>query len=394
MTDRGSAAPLSGRLHGLDALRAGALLLGIVFHGLLPYVAGFRWIIADRSTSPIASVVVAWAHLFRMPLFLLLAGFFARMSLARKGTWGFARERLKRIGLPLLVFWPIAVVPVVAIAIVYGWLHSIPNPQPTPDDPLLLISPGHLWFLWQLLGLYAVLLLVRALVTRLDRSRRRDRVGSWLGDLLATPAGVLLASLPHLAAIALQGWRSFAIEGPATIRPELAAYLAFGGAFLIGWLLYGRPERLQRIARGWLGYSLAAGIWTVTWFVMAGPNLPGRRLPMPDLLTGLYGAVGVYLWVYASLALAIRFLSGENSVLRYLADSSYWLYLLHLGLIGALGLLVADLPWPWWIKITITFTGTVALLLGSYELLVRHTWVGRWLNGRSFPRRRHGVESG
>ena len=354
MTDRGSAAPLSGRLHGLDALRAGALLLGIVFHGLLPYVAGFRWIIADRSTSPIASVVVAWAHLFRMPLFLLLAGFFARMSLARKGTWGFARDRLKRIGLPLLVFWPIAVVPVVAIAIVYGWLHSIPNPQPAPDDPLLLISPGHLWFLWQLLGLYAVLLLVRALVTRLDRSRRRDRVGSWLGDLLATPAGVLLASLPHLAAIALQGWRSFAIEGPATIRPELAAYLAFGGAFLIGWLLYGRP----------------------------------------DLLTGLYGAVGVYLWVYASLALAIRFLSGENSVLRYLADSSYWLYLLHLGLIGALGLLVADLPWPWWIKITITFTGTVALLLGSYELLVRHTWVGRWLNGRSFPRRRHGVESG
>ncbi|MDO5286467.1 MAG: acyltransferase family protein [Actinomycetia bacterium] len=384
----------SHRLHGLDALRAGALLLGILFHGLLPYVPGFPWMLQDRSTSPVAAVVSAWAHLFRMPLFMLLAGFFARMSLGRRGVRGFIKDRLKRIALPFVAFWPLAVAPIAVVAMAYASRHPSPTPPQMPTDPLMAFTPGHLWFLWQLLGLYALLLTAQAVVTRVDRARRRDRALTALGDLLATPAGVVLASLPHLGAIGLQGWRTFAVEGSATIRPELPQYLAFGGAFLAGWLLYGRPERLQRISRGWAGYTAAALAWTVAWFAMIGTGFSERRIPMPDVLTGVFGALGVYLWVYASLALAVRFLSGESRTTRYLADSSYWLYLMHLVVITGIGLLQVDLPWPWWVKISLSCGGTVALLLGTYELWVRHTWLGRWLNGRSYPRRRHGVEVG
>ena len=48
--DRSRPDPAStvGRLHGLDALRAGALLLGIVLHGLAPFMPGGGWLVTDR----------------------------------------------------------------------------------------------------------------------------------------------------------------------------------------------------------------------------------------------------------------------------------------------------------------------------------------------------------
>ena len=47
---------------------------------------------------------------------------------------------------------------------------------------------------------------------------------------------------------------------------------------------------------------------------------------------------------------------------------------------------MADLAWPIPVKLAVTWAVTAAVLLLSYDLLVRSTWVGRWLNGRRHPR--------
>ena len=68
-------------------------------------------------------------------------------------------------------------------------------------------------------------------------------------------------------------------------------------------------------------------------------------------------------------------------MLAYLADSSYWVYLVHmLGTIG-FGALVYGWPMGAWAKIVVNIALTTAAGLASYQLLVRHTWVGRLLNG-------------
>src|SRR5512140_2721880 len=90
------------RLYALDAVRAGALLLGVVFHATMSLLPGQQiWLTRDWE-SPALAVVFFVSHLFRMSLFFLIAGFFGRMSCERLGTKGFVRDRLKRIGIPLV----------------------------------------------------------------------------------------------------------------------------------------------------------------------------------------------------------------------------------------------------------------------------------------------------
>ena len=101
---------LPQRLHGLDAVRSGALLLGIVLHSLLPFT-DIVWMINDSERSIVALWISGTIHLFRMALFMLLAGYFGRMVTLRRGPGSYFRDRAKRILLPAVVFWPFTVIP-------------------------------------------------------------------------------------------------------------------------------------------------------------------------------------------------------------------------------------------------------------------------------------------
>ena len=92
----------SPRRHDLDALRAGAMLLGIALHAALSY-APFPWIAVNDATSPALGAFIEVVHGFRLPLFFLMSGYFGMMLLARRGARGFLAHRWKRVGLPLLL---------------------------------------------------------------------------------------------------------------------------------------------------------------------------------------------------------------------------------------------------------------------------------------------------
>jgi hypothetical protein len=80
----------------------------------------------------------------------------------------------------------------------------------------------------------------------------------------------------------------------------------------------------------------------------------------------------------------MRFLSAHRPVIRYLADSSYWLYLLHLPLVFALQVWMSDWPLHWSIKFPLLLVIATALLLASYRYFVRNTFIGEILNGRRY----------
>ena len=93
------------RYHGLDALRGMAMLLGIVLHAALPYMPNVEefWP-TDESSSPIINTIFQFIHIWRMPLFFILAGFFANLIISKnswKSWWG---NRLLRIAIPIVVF--------------------------------------------------------------------------------------------------------------------------------------------------------------------------------------------------------------------------------------------------------------------------------------------------
>src|SRR5690349_349531 len=96
----------SERYHALDATRAFALMLGVLFHAAWSFIP-------KAMGAPVVGVSAVvrfdWSfftsHTFRMELFFLVAGFFGRMLYHKRGWAGFARHRLLRIGLPMVVGW-------------------------------------------------------------------------------------------------------------------------------------------------------------------------------------------------------------------------------------------------------------------------------------------------
>ncbi|MBL1218625.1 MAG: hypothetical protein D8M59_14165 [Planctomycetes bacterium] len=91
---------MTKRRHDLDALRAFAMLLGIVLHAALSFIDG-PWVVQDQSQAPVLGVIVSAIHGFRMPIFFLLSGFFTTMLWHKRGLVGLLSHRAKRIALPL-----------------------------------------------------------------------------------------------------------------------------------------------------------------------------------------------------------------------------------------------------------------------------------------------------
>jgi peptidoglycan/LPS O-acetylase OafA/YrhL len=70
---------------------------------------------------------------------------------------------------------------------------------------------------------------------------------------------------------------------------------------------------------------------------------------------------------------------------RYVADSSYWIYLLHIPLVPALQVWMATWPAPGVVKFVLLNGVAFAILFTSYHYLVRSTFIGQVLNGRRYP---------
>ena len=184
---------------GIDALRAAVTLLVVLHHTAITYGAPGGWyykeILPSRSLGSLLLTLFAAANqAWFMGLFFLLAGYFTPSALGRHGTVGFVRERLVRLGIPLVFYFLVLHPITVALALtanelsfvrVFGWLWS--NGK---------FEPGPLWFVEALLIFTAVWLLwpgVRKPETTAKVAFPSDTV--LLAAALVTGAGAFLLRL-------------------------------------------------------------------------------------------------------------------------------------------------------------------------------------------------------
>ena len=118
------------------------------------------------------------------------------------------------------------------------------------------------------------------------------------------------------------------------------------------------------------------------------PVLTPMTDPAAKAMAAAAFGMATYASMFAVVGLALRFWSGHSAVRRYLADASYWIYIVHLPLVMAAQAVVQDWALMWPLKLAIVTAGVSAVSLASYELMVRHGMMGRWLNGRRVPWRR------
>jgi peptidoglycan/LPS O-acetylase OafA/YrhL len=391
-----------GRFHAFDALRALTLLLGVAFHASMSFVPGMRpdmWVTIDASPSAALGHLFFVTHIFRMSLFFVIAGFFARRLYMRSGARGFWINRLKRIAVPLIVGWCVLFP---AFASVAAWGSSLAPGIHVPPAPLTLSAPPryfpflHLWFLYTLLLLYPTLLLLRRLVLAIDRQGAvRSALDRSAALLLGTPA--LLIATPALlgAPLALTLYRRsywFYWAGiPSqdfTYYPQLPTMVGFATAMVVGWVLHRRIELLRRIEMLWLPQLVCAIGATLYCCNIAGStfhNAPAPRDAGKALFVAAY-VVAMWSWTFSLVGMGLRFWSAASRVRRYVADASYWLYLAQLPVVAVFDIVVRTWPVHWSVKFGFVLAASLAVLFASYHFLVRHTFIGEWLNGQLYPR--------
>ena len=378
----------SERLHALDAVRAGALMLGVLFHSSLSFMVPAIWLIPDRSTSPVMDSTYFILHIFRMSVFFFIAGFFARLVLHRRGVRGFVRNRSKRILLPLFVFWPVIMVTTVLAQEWWG-IKTVGHGPKAPPMTVNNFPLTDLWFLYVLVFFYLGLLAVRGLAGLVDRSgagraRLIDPVVGFVVRRHLTPVAL---GIPLFAVFMLTpSWEPWYGVEPTEngLIPNAPAVVTYAVAFIFGYLMHRQPDLLKEWERRCLATLGLAVALTVVLMVIVGVDPTSATWPADGKKIGyaaLY-ALAIWVWGVALVGLGMRYLSKPNPRIRYLSDASYWIYVMQLPVVMFLEAALGQLAVPWYVKYPFIVVVTFAVLLFLYRYLVRYTWIGAMMNGR------------
>jgi glucan biosynthesis protein C len=105
--------PTSVRFHGLDLLRAMAMLMGLIFHApmlyYIPIMAdGFQDFGVSSATMPPMeawlSATVYWLHSWRMTVFFMISGFFTALVISRHTPKEFIKDKFIKLAVTMLIF--------------------------------------------------------------------------------------------------------------------------------------------------------------------------------------------------------------------------------------------------------------------------------------------------
>nr|ACY24823.1 Acyl transferase superfamily protein [uncultured organism] len=245
----------------MDNLRALAMLAGVFFHGALAYSPMLHglWPAADAQQSPIVDYIVWFTHLFRMPLFFLIAGFFVAYLVQKRGMGGMLKNRALRILLPLIIFLPLCMWAVIAsllsaVASVQAKspvmemiVTAMANPG-TPPPPTAL----HLWFLYNLV-FFCVLTWVFQYVN-----------WQWLRAYFNRITPVLfLAIFPLLLVPALLSVAA-PLPAPDSFLPQLWSFGFFGLFFALGYWVFSTENFIDLFkSYAFMLLIMSAGLYVV-----------------------------------------------------------------------------------------------------------------------------------
>ncbi len=242
---------------------------------------------------------------------------------------------------------------------------------------------SHLWFLWFLWWL----VVGHAAVSVVGEWMPPFRLPRWLFESPALYLWLVPATMIPQSFMGDGG--ASPIFGPDSSTgilpiPHVLAYYAIFFGF--GVVHYGFDDRSSPVGeRWWLPLSIGLLVVLPLGMALTGgwSGSPGIELgPLPRrILTIFLQAAFPWLMTFGLMGLFRRICSQESPAMRYLSDSAYWLYLAHLPLIIAAQYVVRDWPIPALAKFTLIVVVVTTFLLWTYQVLVRYSWLGRFLNG-------------
>ncbi len=325
-----------------DNLRVLVITVVVVWHTATAYLGGSSWYYMDRTSSKVwttaffpAWVISAYAL---GPLFLI-AGWFSARSLAHKGAAGFARGRLLRLGVPLIVF----VFLIDRLAAFVGDLGHARHPglaqywgvPPQSGGPY---EAGPMWFVAALL----VFSLAYALLRRMHPAPAARR---WPGTRVMTAAALLIAVAAFLV------WQRWALgNAHSFLNLEWELWPQAAGLFGLGvWAgEAGGLEQLTASAHrlGWTALA-AAAVWAALAVYLKTHGHLDSALRGPGALVmvnaALYSIISIAVTVWFTAMIRAHW-PGGGPLRARAGRASYATYFLHPLVLTAIMVVFALLP--------------------------------------------------
>lgn len=377
------------RIAYLDSMRAILMLLGIPFHAGLAF-SGENWVVTASASTPTLAGLAEFLHVWRMPTFFMIAGFFATLMLGRYSEFTWLRMRAVRLGVPLL-FGMMLLSPLQWL--LAGYYRSGSWGGATQFALSKLWPPSswwtmHLWFLVELL----VYCLVLALIYRFFG---RMRLGSWSKAAFAqfdrrptTAVACAVIGAGFAVVLGLAAWQ--ALSADEILAGLLSRNLPiFAPAFFLGCLLgadgASRLPSVNRVSVWMLGTLAILAISCVIFL---------KVVLAADSNTAL--AAVAFMWTVGGLTVALlclrvarRLLDRSSRFVRVLVDSSLVVYLVHQPLILAAAILAKEASSSPWLSWALTVIFVLGASLAVYEAInrikpLRWMFTGSARRGASF----------
>ena len=384
------------RYYGLDALRGGMMMLGIVLHAAMLYLTSpppTAPMPVERNNAYVFDLIFAFIHSFRMPAFFLLSGFFTALLVEKRGLWGTYRNRAARVLGPLLV-GVVTLLPVTMLfmldfylSVRFGTHDFIPNGDDLRTLGMELQAKGvpagepalvHLWFLYYLCMFYLLIPLCRG-AARVSR-----RFAAEIERRLATPLALVAAAL--CTALPLWFFHAGQVhEGFILLTPHPPSLLYYGFFFVAGYLLHSHRGLLSAIARRVRVWA----ILSVLLFPLAtiasafDHGAPGAE-PLRHLAAVLANAFCTWALVLLGIGAALRYFDRESPWIQYVSQSSYWVFLVHMPLVALVGWLLVPFDLPAVLKFALVCGFAAVVAFASFHYGVQKTWISSFLHGRRF----------
>lgn len=329
------------RLPWVDNLRTLLILLVVNIHACVTYSHVGDWYIKEppEPALPTKLVFFIWEfHLqaFFMGLLFFISGFFAHFSIERRGAGKFLRDRLLRLGIPLLAY--VFVIHPFICFVIHPWKG---NPPPLGAGYVryltsgeFLESTGPLWFVETLLFFCSALALVRSLRSANGPVNPTETRWSTIGASKFLGLGLVLAIASFLM-------RTVQPIGDSVLNLQLCFFPQYIVAFSLGVIVAQRFDLVSiarfRFAKRWAYTALIFGPPALIGFVAVARPALERDLEPPFSGGWNWSALGLAAWEqFAGIALslgimafALRRMNFETAWSRWLSDRSFGVYVIH-----------------------------------------------------------------
>jgi Acyltransferase family len=354
------------RLFFVDNLRTFLIILVFLDHLAITYGSPFGlWYYHEGQVGfPEAALYGAFqgfAQAFFMGLLFFFAGYFTPPSFDRKGPKRFLKDRLIRLGIPIIIF-AIFVQPVVdyAVALSSGFKGSFLSYV----SSYLPFGLGPLWFV------LALLLFETAYATWRIFSSKPSKVYPFPAKRVIFAFGLLIGAITFAVRIVFPvDWSVPVLAFLPAFFPQYIAFFIFGLiAFRSNWIMSLPKETASYWGRvaSWL--MLVSLVIFVVSELLADSFLGG--------LTWETAAYAFYEQIFAiavSIALVVRFRENQNTQSRFrkaLSESSYTAYIVQTPVLVFLALSLQSIQLPLILKFAIISPIGISLCF-AFAYLIR-----------------------